>query len=298
MASLSGVSSRLAPESPWGVGWCCSYCSAPLEMREHGLVCPMEDRWFATDRGVHRLLPQERRQELLPGLELDLRVRRDERMADSRLLSDPARGLDEGLRLASAWLRAPSWRVLDVGAGSCWASLRLMEQGHAAVAVDVNLDLEQGLLAASEAALPRAEAEMEALPLEPGLFDLVLCIASLHYAPRLGRALIELRRVTRRGGLLLVLGSPVFRRREDGEAAVARRMRELSRRYGFPVAREVLPGYLVLGELSDVFRNGGWQLEVHGWPRRGSEWVEDGLRRARGRRPEARGPILLARRDG
>jgi SAM-dependent methyltransferase len=139
---------------------------------------------------------------------------------------------------------------------------------------------------------------MDALPLEPGLFDVALCVDSLHYAPRLRRALIELRRVTRRGGLLLGLGSPVFRRREDGEAAVARRMRELSRRYAFAVAREVLPGYLVLDELPELFRSSGWQLEVHGWPGRVAEWLADGLRRASGRRAEARRPILIARRDG
>ena len=298
MAGMKDVSSRTAQEAAWGVGWCCSYCSAPLEPRDHGLVCPLEDRWFATDRGVHRLLPQERRQEMLPALELDTRVQRDLRRSDSPRSSRRATGLDEGLRLASPWLPAPPWRVLDVGAGSCWASLRLMQQGHSAVAVDVSLDPEEGLPAASDAPLPRAEAEMDALPLEPGLFDLVLCVASLHYAPRLRSTLIELRRVTRRGGLMLALGSPVFRRREDGEAVVARRMRELGHRYGFPVDREVLPGYLVLGEMQDLFRTSGWLLEVRGWPRRAAEWVEDGLQRLRGRRPEGRGPILLARRDG
>ena len=59
---------------------------------------------------------------------------------------------------------------------------------------------------------------MEALPLEPRRFDLVIAPGSLHQASRLSRALVELRRVTRRGGVLLALDSPVFRRREDGEA--------------------------------------------------------------------------------
>jgi SAM-dependent methyltransferase len=293
---MRDLSSRESPQAPWSVGWCCSYCSAPLEPLDHGLLCASEDRWFATDRGVHRLLPQDRRHDILPALELDARVRREE--ADPGRRRAHARSLDDALRLAAAWLPPRPWRVLDAGAGSCWASFRLAEQGHSPAAVDVSLDPEHGLLAASGSALPRAEAEMEALPLEPGLFDAVLCIDSLHYAPRPGRALIELRRVTRRGGLLLCLGSPVFRRREDGEAAVARRMRELSRRYAFAVAREVLPGYLVLEELSELFRGSGWQLEVHGWPGRAAERLADGLRRASGRRPRARSPILIARRDG
>jgi SAM-dependent methyltransferase len=292
---MKGLSSREVPQV-WRVGWCCSYCSAPLEAVEHGLLCPMEDRWFATDRGVHRLLPQERREEVLAALELDARARREDKGPRQEL--QRSRSLDEALRLAAAWLPAGSWRVLDVGAGSCWASLELLERGHSAVAVDLSLDPGDGLLAASGTGLPMAEAEMEALPLEPGLFDLVLCVGSLQYPSRLGRALIELRRVTRRGGVLLGLGSPVFRRREDGEAAVARRMRELSRRYRFAVAREVMPGYLVKDELADLFRDSGWQLEIHGWPRRAVEWAENGLQRVRGRRPGPRSPILLARRDG
>ena len=80
--------------------------------------------------------------------------------------------------------------MLEVGAGCAWASLRLLEMGHRAVAVDVNLDAEDGLVApnrllASPGALPRAEAEMSALPLEPGSFDLVLAAGALHYAASL-----------------------------------------------------------------------------------------------------------------
>src|SRR5206468_399253 len=60
-------------EAPSWVGWCCSYCSAPLEPHGHGLLCRAEDRWFATQDGVHRLLTEERRRELLPAVEMDQR---------------------------------------------------------------------------------------------------------------------------------------------------------------------------------------------------------------------------------
>src|SRR5687767_286184 len=60
------------------VGWCCSFCSYPLLTRGHGLYCAAEGRWFATDRGVNRLLPEERRREVLPFLELYQRMRRDD----------------------------------------------------------------------------------------------------------------------------------------------------------------------------------------------------------------------------
>jgi SAM-dependent methyltransferase len=180
--------------------------------------------------------------------------------------------------------------------------VRLVELGHRVAAVDVNLDAEDGLAGSNVlievGRLPRAEAEMEALPLEPSRFDLVLAVGSLHHQSQLTRTLVELRRVTQRNGLLLVLDSPVYRRRGDGEAQVARRMKLQGRRYGIAVPRESQPGYLVRGELVSLFAGAGWTLEVHGWPTPPQEWAGDALSLLLGGRREPRFPILLARRDG
>jgi methyltransferase family protein len=244
-------------------------------------VLRAEGRWFATQDGVHRLLPEARRRELLPAVEMYQRVRRDEGWrAEPGLPEVPAahphsrrwrsRGaaLRQACALATARLGPGPWRVLEVGAGCCWAGVRL------------------------------AEAEMEALPVEPASFDLVLAADSLHHAPRLARTLVELRRVTRREGMLVVLDSPVYRRREDGEAVVAERMRAQARRYGVPMDRDRQPGYLVAGELPGLFGSAGWSREVHGWPGRAGEWGRDLLDVLRHGRRTARFPILLARRDG
>jgi SAM-dependent methyltransferase len=298
------------------VGWCCSYCAAPLETHGHGLFCRAEGRWFATQDGVHRLLPEARRRELLPAVEMYQRVRRDEGWrAEPGLPEVPAahphsrrwrsRGaaLHQACALATARLGPGPWRVLEVGAGCCWAGVRLADAGHRVAAIDLNLDPDDGLRAAervspSAAMLLRAEAEMEALPVEPASFDLVLAADSLHHAPRLARTLVELRRVTRREGMLVVLDSPVYRRREDGEAVVAERMRAQARRYGVPMDRDRQPGYLVAGELAGLFRSAGWSLEVHGWPGPAGDWGRALLDVLRHGRRTARFPILLARRDG
>jgi SAM-dependent methyltransferase len=300
---------------PW-VGWCCSYCSGPLVAQEHSLFCPAEGRFFATVDGVHRLLPEERRREIRPFVELYQRVRRDEGWRLEPGLPDVPKGhpraglwqvraqrFRDGLARSAAVLGRGPWRVLEVGAGSAWASLRLLEQGHRVAAVDVNLDPDDGLVApnrelADPAALPRAEAEMSALPLEPGSFDLVLAAGSLHYAASLTATLVELRRVTRREGVLLVLDSPVYRRRPDGEAMVAARMRGQARRYSLVLSREVQSSYFVLGELPDLFRQAGWLLEVVGWPGPARETARDLLEVARHGRRTARFPTLFARRDG
>jgi SAM-dependent methyltransferase len=296
-------------------GWCCSYCAAPLQEEAHGMICAREGRWFATQQGVHRLLTQERRRELQPALEAYQRVRRDEGWRGERGLPDVppdhphaaiwrrrARHFARGRSLARERLGRGPWRVLDVGAGCGWASARFLEDGHRVAAVDVNLDEQDGLLAAralvhDPSQLPRAEADMEALPLEPASMDLVLAAGVLHHAARPARTLVEMRRVTRRGGLVLILDSPVYRRAVDGETMVAARAEEHSRRYGF-AAVPFGQGYLRWSELPALFEGAGWRLEVHGWPGRAWEVARDLVEIARWGRRTARFPILIGRRDG
>jgi SAM-dependent methyltransferase len=297
------------------VGWCCSHCAAPLAVHGHGLFCASEGRWFATLGGVHRLLPEDRRRELQPILELQQRARREAGWkAEPGLPEVPpghphaavwrrrARALRAGLALVADRLGRARWSVLEVGGGCGWAAAPLLAAGHRVAAVDVNVDPEDGLGAVERvtggAVIPLAEAEMEALPVEPRRFDLVVAPGSLHQGARLSRALVEIRRVTRRGGVLLVLDSPVFRRREDGEAGVARAMREEERRYGVVVPRESRPGYLVLDELQPLFTRAGWTAELHDWPDRLREMAGDAWAVARGGRRGPRFPVMVARRDG
>jgi len=305
----------LAETSSW-VGWCCSYCAAPLEAHGHGLLCRAEGRWFATQDGVHRLLTEDRRRELLPAVEMYQRVRRDEGWRAEPGLPDVAPGhpharswrsraarFRQARALAAARLGPGPWRVLDAGAGCCWTALGLLDDGHRVAAVDVNVDAEDGLRGAERvspraAAIDRAEAEMEALPVEPASFDLVLAAASLHHVSHLTRTLVELRRVTRRGGVFVAFDSPVFRRRQDGEATVAERMRAQARRYSVPLDRDGQPGYLVGDELPSVFRTAGWSLEVHDGPGRARQWARELREVVRHGRRAARFPILVARRDG
>lgn len=299
-----------APREDW-VRWRCAYCTAPLEPRVANLYCAAEGRSFASLGGVHRLLPEQCRRELSAYLELYNRVRRDEGwVAEAGLPEVPrghrheaiwrlrARHFKTAITLATARLGPGPWRVLEAGAGSAWASLRLLDAGHQVVATDVNLDEADGLLApnlflTTPTVLPRAEAEMEVLPFAPRLFDLVVVAGALHHTPRVGRALAEMGRVTRQGGLLLVIDSPVYRRRADGDAMVAQRTEHLEHKYGIVIPRESQSGYLVIGELAGVFSAAGWSLEVHGWPRPAVELTRDLLEIAKHGRRTARFPVLV-----
>jgi SAM-dependent methyltransferase len=286
------------------VGWCCPYCAAPLEERPHGLWCAAEERWLATQDGVHRLLPDDRRREVQPVLEMLQRVRRDERPeAQAERARRSAIALRQALPLLRERLGPGHWRVLQVGCSAAAPALRLLELGHHVAAIDVDLDPEHGLGALAPpsthpAGLPRAEAEIDSLPVEPGRFDLVLAADVLHHTARITRALVELRRVTRRRGVMAVLDSPVYRSRAEGEAMVAARMEQQQKRYGWVLPREHQPGHLVLGELAEVFRATGWRLEVHGWPGPLRERLLDTWSLLRHGRRHPRHPILIGRRDG
>jgi SAM-dependent methyltransferase len=297
---------RAEREGPRAVtsGLCCPYCSGPLQPRGRGLLCPGEGRLFASNDGIYRLLEETRRIALRPMIEMEHRLRRDDGLA-SRASRGRTRRLLEACEKAASVLPPGPWRVLEVGAGSAWAGAVLAARGHEVTAIDVSLDADDGLRAADEflgpgVSLVRVEADMEALPFEPGLFDLVLAVDALHHAREVQRTLVELRRVTRREGVVLVMESPVFARREDGEAEVARRMRRLRRRYDLALPRELQPGYLVRGELDNLFGQAGYRLErpaAH--ELRGLRMVLADLGAVllgRGGLPTR--PLILARRDG
>jgi SAM-dependent methyltransferase len=206
------------------------------------------------------------------------------------------------MALVRSCLGPGPWRVLEVGAGCCWAAALLIAGGHEVTAVDVNLDPDDGLpaadrLLADPARLARAEADMDALPLAPATFDLVLAAGALHYAPRLERTLVELRRVTRKGGVLLALDSPVYRRRRDARAEARAAARQDVVCLPGPARAELQSSFFVRRTLGPLFGAAGWRLQIHGWPGPLREWLRDRFELLRhGRRP-ARFPALLAQRE-
>lgn len=116
-------------------------------------------------------------------------------------------------------------RVLDLGCGMGWLSHHLALRGIEVYAMDVSLDGRVGLGAASLLAdigppFERIWGEMERPPFVDGAFDGVICNASLHYALDVEGVLEQAARVTRPAGFLIVMNSPVYRRRADAQRAL------------------------------------------------------------------------------
>jgi SAM-dependent methyltransferase len=120
----------------------------------------------------------------------------------------------------------PFARSLEIGAGTGYFSLNLMQAGvvSAAVCTDVSPGMLTTLRGNAERlglTVETAPCDAAALPFADGEFDLVLGHAVLHHLPELDRCFAEFARVLRPGGVLLFAGEPS--RYGDRIAAVPKR---------------------------------------------------------------------------
>jgi len=110
---------------------------------------------------------------------------------------------------------APFGDALEIGAGTGYFSLNLMQEG--AIERLVATDISTGMLGSLEATadslgfgdrVTTRQADAERLPFEDESFDLVMGHAVLHHIPDLGQAFSEFKRVLRPGGALVFCGEP------------------------------------------------------------------------------------------
>jgi ubiquinone/menaquinone biosynthesis C-methylase UbiE len=120
----------------------------------------------------------------------------------------------------------PFGRALEIGAGTGYFTLNLMQEGVIGDAVCT--DVSPGMLEALRGNAGRLGLDVETaacnaadLPFEDASFDLVLGHAVLHHLPELDRSFAEFMRVLRPGGLLLFAGEPS--RHGDRLASVPKR---------------------------------------------------------------------------
>ena len=189
-------------------------------------------------------------------------------------------------------------RVLDVGAGSGWLANRLDLAGYAACAIDLSADAGDGLGAARHFAgqWPRLRADFDQLPLADGAVDAIVFNASFHYSADYWRTLAEACRVTRRGGLVVILDSPVYRNAASGRQMLEEQADDRERRFGDRSDSLSAEGFLTWQRLRELGAGAGlaWHSRK---PWYGLPWALAPLRAAlRGRREPARFLLLWAAR--
>ncbi|MDY6796382.1 MAG: methyltransferase domain-containing protein [Actinomycetota bacterium] len=105
--------------------------------------------------------------------------------------------------------------VLELGAGRCWLSAHLARLGAEVVAVDV-LEAEGIGLGSAEVFLEegihfeRVLCDMHHLPFGAGSFDAIVTTATLHHSHDPAALFREIKRVMKKGGVLIAANEPLY----------------------------------------------------------------------------------------
>ena len=254
----------------------CPHCRASLDSY---FICPTCKTVFEYRDGIYRFLLPERELELKPFLSQYHNIRqREGNIAHSaeyyRSLPFVPRG-DPGVehwyircqsfnRLLGFLPRHPI-NLLDLGAGNCWLTNRLIELGNHCVAVDISTNCDDGLGAQEHYTLQFTcvQADFDSLPFVPGQFDAVIFNASLHYSPNLEHTLAQANSVLKRDGTIFVIDSPTFRSDRAGKKMISDRDDRFQAEFGLREVIQCGSGYLTRRQMySAGFRfhvsNGGF----------------------------------------
>lgn len=127
-------------------------------------------------------------------------------------------------------------KILDLGAGNGWLSNQLAVQDDRVVAVDLLVNEQDGLGAWKhyDNQFTPIQAEYNRLPIMDGFADASIFNASFHYSENYEETLAEALRATEQDGLVVIMDTPVYRRRESGVQMVEERKAAFQEQYGFP----------------------------------------------------------------
>lgn len=167
-------------------------------------------------------------------------------------------------------------KILDVGCGtgSLTFTLAAAAELGAITAIDYSpVFVEEAIRRNTDPRIEIRQADACALPFENGKFDRALALLVLHFVPEAGKAVAEMRRVVRSGGVVAAAvwdhlgGMPGMRMMIDTMAALSEGGRQLRARYCFQPMMQ--PGELkeTFAERGLVGRHGNAADDPHGLPK-------------------------------
>ncbi|WP_420645233.1 methyltransferase domain-containing protein [Candidatus Leptofilum sp.] len=291
----------------------CPVCRGELTLRsENSLDCVADGLTFTCEAGIWRFLPPER----VAALAQFRQEYETVRQREGRGSDDPAFYRKLPFVNEAGWaFRARSFEtliaqvirpfthhqqnrplhILDLGAGNGWLSNRLAAEGHELTAVDLGINMRDGLGAKAhyQTKFTAVQAEFDHLPLDDAQVDLVIFNAAFHYSVNYEQTLQEATRVLRPEGWVVVMDTAVYQQQSSGQQMVAEREAAFTQKYGF--ASNALPSenFLTPARLDAIANNLQlhWrQIEtVSAWRR----WVRQLKVRLRQQREPAQFPLIL-----
>ncbi len=254
----------------------CPSCRQELVQTKSGWVCTEETFSFQTRNGIPDFILPSRRERIESFLSIYQKVRTAEAWGSpiidyylalpygdltgnhQKIWKTRARTFDCFAQHLAARNPTEPLRVLDVGAGNCWMSLRLAELGHQVIAVDINLDSSDGLGIASKfnsAGLLKfscVRAEFDYLPFPESSFNVIVFNASLHYSTNILATLLKTLCLLSEDGALCVLDSPIYHDAKSGKAMVQERQEKFRKNYGLSVPDEFAGNFLTYDQLNQL----------------------------------------------
>ncbi|MEX2117097.1 MAG: HemK2/MTQ2 family protein methyltransferase [Bacteroidota bacterium] len=295
----------------------CPSCRGALVESRGGWECRNESFFFETVDGIPDFILPSRQSILGRFLNTYQSVRRKERWGDKdpRYYHElPYRDLSN--EHSDMWaIRAKSYdclidhlvqdthtdpqKILDLGAGNCWLSLRLARLGYSVTGVDANTDPEDGLGVVQrlrdigEPGFNLVRAEFDFLPFAEHSFEVIIFNASLHYANDPYETIKKMMSLLKQKGCIYIVDSPIYRSGESGEAMMKERIESFSHDERETLTSEFAGSYLTFTGLDQL--RALYAVDMF-FPSYGLVWnLRPFLARLRGRRPPARFALIRIR---
>ena len=192
--------------------------------------------------------------------------------------------------------------VLDLGAGNCWLSRRLIETGYDCVSLDPLESAESGLRGGDifereiGIKLTRVLSTMETMPFINSVFNGVVSSGSFHYTNCASMVLKEIHRILKPDGWAIIYDSPVFGDSESGDEMVEEKKLEFGDGDVLDNLAYKPIWFIVLDEFIKLAKEIGFEIEVIQTRSPVARLLDGAKNKVQSKRKWAEFPILLLRK--
>ncbi len=112
-------------------------------------------------------------------------------------------------------------RVLEIGAGTCWATRMLAERGGICTALDISavlLKVGEAQFSPGSLGFDRLATDMNNMPFQDAQFDVVFCNESIHHSDDLQKSFGEIWRVLAKNGICALVNEPTKSHFQDADS--------------------------------------------------------------------------------